>query len=146
MIRPVRFMYKRYSSPNCSSITRSSSIQPFAAAAFALKVGEISDVVETRFGYHIIKVTDGEEAAVTPLEKVKDAIREELKSAKIQGLKDQFCADLRKIATIVYPKGTGTGPTSRPSGQRTRPPKPTQKTASRPASRTTSTQPAQKKE
>jgi peptidyl-prolyl cis-trans isomerase C len=126
--------------------TRQRMVPPFSAAAFALKVGEISDLVETRFGYHIIKVTASEEAAVTPLEQVKDAIRKELKDAKIQDLKDQFCADLRKIATIVYPKRTGTGPTSRPSGQRTRPPKPTPKTASRPTPKPTSTQPAQKKE
>ena len=121
--------------------TRQRMVPPFSAAAFTLKVGEISDIVETRFGYHIIKVTASEEAAVTPLEQVKDAIREELKGAKIQDLKDQLCADLRKTATIVYPKDAGTGPTSRPSGQRTKPPKPTPNMVSRPAPKPTSTQP-----
>jgi peptidyl-prolyl cis-trans isomerase D len=47
---------------------------PFEEAAFALKKGEISDLVLTRFGYHIILVEDIKEAGITPLEKVRDDI------------------------------------------------------------------------
>ena len=49
--------------------------KPFEEAAFALKKGEISDLVQTRFGYHIILVEDIKEAGMTPLENVKGEIR-----------------------------------------------------------------------
>ncbi|MCF8127768.1 MAG: SurA N-terminal domain-containing protein [Deltaproteobacteria bacterium] len=47
---------------------------PFEEAAFALKKGEISGLVLTRFGYHIILVEDIKEAGITPLKKVRDDI------------------------------------------------------------------------
>ena len=47
---------------------------PFEEAAFALKKGEISDLVQTRFGYHIILVEDVKEAGMTPLEQVREDI------------------------------------------------------------------------
>ena len=85
-------------------------VEPFAAAAFALETGEISDIVETRFGYHIIKVTDRKAAVVVPLEQATETIREQLKAKKIGDLKQRHVSDLRKTATITYPKSKTTQP------------------------------------
>jgi peptidyl-prolyl cis-trans isomerase D len=49
-------------------------VKPFEEAAFKLKKGEISDLVRTPFGYHIIKVEDVKEARTKSLEEVKEQI------------------------------------------------------------------------
>ena len=58
-------------------------VEPFAKAAFGLKVGQISDPVKTRFGYHLIKVTDKKETVVATLENSKDKISATLSQQKI---------------------------------------------------------------
>ncbi|HKL49267.1 MAG TPA: SurA N-terminal domain-containing protein [Desulfuromonadales bacterium] len=55
---------------------------PFEEAAFNLPVDEISDLVETRFGYHIIKVTERVEAGVKPLSEVADEVETAAKKEK----------------------------------------------------------------
>ena len=57
-------------------------VPEFANAAFDLKVGQISDVVETNYGYHIIKVTDHRDAKTVPFEKAKSSIIDLLKTQK----------------------------------------------------------------
>jgi parvulin-like peptidyl-prolyl isomerase len=53
-------------------------VKAFEEAAFALKAGGTSDVVTSRFGYHIIKVVKIEEASVTSLEDASDELAKEL--------------------------------------------------------------------
>lgn len=51
-------------------------VEPFAAAAFALKKGGISPVVETKFGYHVIQTTEFRPPRDAPLDDVRDKVTE----------------------------------------------------------------------
>jgi peptidyl-prolyl cis-trans isomerase D len=83
-------------------------IKPFEEAAFKMKKGEVSDLVRTSFGYHIIKVEDVKEARTKSLEEVKGQIlakitktaTSDLAYEKALTLLDQmpYDADLKKYA------------------------------------------------
>ena len=70
-------------------------VPPFAAAAFAMKKGEISSSVETQFGLHLILVTDRKPGTKT-LAQVQDSV----KRAAGQGLWEETIDQLRKTAKI----------------------------------------------
>ncbi|HPD29363.1 MAG TPA: peptidylprolyl isomerase [Phycisphaerae bacterium] len=85
---------------------RTRMVPAFSEAAFAMKVGEISDIVETEFGYHIIKVTGRVEAGETkPFDTVKDQIRTQLEQQKLRTVVDRYKEELKNKAKIVYPPG-----------------------------------------
>jgi len=59
-------------------------VPEFEAAAFDMKVGEVSAPVKTQFGYHIIKVTDRKEASVKSFDEVKGQLSQQLMAMKQQ--------------------------------------------------------------
>jgi len=81
-------------------------VKPFEDAAFGLKEGEISNIVETQFGYHLIKVVDRQEARTVPLDEVKDKIAAHLKSQKENEAIGEYMQKLRQSATIQYASNT----------------------------------------
>jgi peptidyl-prolyl cis-trans isomerase D len=83
---------------------RGRMVPEFEAVAFTLPVGQLSDVVKTQFGFHIIKVTDKKAAEVQPLDAVRPQITEQLKferaQTRVQDLATAIAAELKVPADL----------------------------------------------
>jgi len=84
---------------------RGTWVAPFEKVAFELKVGQVSDIVETQFGYHIIKATDHKDPNVITFDQAKDDIIQMLKQNKQREIAAQYVESLKAEANIVYPPG-----------------------------------------
>jgi peptidyl-prolyl cis-trans isomerase C len=79
---------------------RGQMVGPFEEAAFALAAGQTSELVETRFGYHIIKVVDKQAARTIPLEEVRGRIEEYLREQNREKQTQVFIDALRTKAQV----------------------------------------------
>ena len=78
---------------------------PFEKVAFELEIGQISDIVETSYGYHVIKVTDRKGASLVSFEQARSSIINKLTQKKQSESAKKYIESLKAKATIVYPPG-----------------------------------------
>lgn len=90
--------------------TRDRMVKEFADVAFALKTNEVSDIVTTQFGYHIIKSTGHNAAGERAYSEAKEDIEKYLKNQKAQDVVQEYVEGLRAKAKIeiLLPKPEAT--------------------------------------
>jgi peptidyl-prolyl cis-trans isomerase C len=75
-------------------------VPEFDTVAFSLKTNELSGVITTQFGYHILQVTGRKPPQVMPFDQVKDQLIDYLKQRKGGDVTRTYVADLRKSAKV----------------------------------------------
>jgi len=79
---------------------RGQMVKPIEDAAFALNVGEVSGIIETRVGYHLVKVIDKRPAGTIPYKDVRPMIEKKLKKEKERTEIQSYIESLKKSAKI----------------------------------------------
>ncbi|HWS18258.1 MAG TPA: peptidyl-prolyl cis-trans isomerase, partial [Candidatus Elarobacter sp.] len=79
-------------------VEKNQTVPEFEKAAFSQSKGQISDPVQTSFGFHIIQTEDKEDAHLKPLAEVKPGIEESIKQEKIKAAMTQASTDAESIA------------------------------------------------
>ena len=80
--------------------TKGQMVKPFEDTAFSLEPGIVSDIVETRFGYHLIKVIEKQKAGLFSLDEVKEDLKQYLTESRIQKDIRDYVKTLREKAKV----------------------------------------------
>ncbi len=84
---------------------RGRMVPPFEKAAFALKVGELSQPVRTQFGWHLIQLHERSEPVLTPFEEVREQVIEYLQERRKDKVFEEFLDGLKEKAEITEVSG-----------------------------------------
>ena len=79
---------------------RGQMVKPFEDAAFSLETGKLSDIVETRFGYHLIKVFEKNPETIGEYSAVKDRLKQSLEQREVQKQMEVYVEGLKNKAKI----------------------------------------------
>lgn len=82
------------------AVARGRTVKPFEDALFALEPGGLSDVVQTGFGYHVIRMDSRTPARTQPLDEVREPIRKRLQAERRAALARDIVAGLKTAARI----------------------------------------------
>lgn len=80
-------------------MVRGAMVKPFEDAVFALEKGQISPLVETEYGYHIIQLTDIRVPAVEPFEAVRAKLEDEI---RLQQAQRKYAEAAEDFSNFVY--------------------------------------------
>lgn len=89
-------------------ISKGKTVKPFEDVAFSLKPGDVSGVVETQFGYHILKVAEKKESSMQSFESVRERISQMLMQERVKSDVMSFIEKAMKEKNVViYPEVLG---------------------------------------
>jgi peptidyl-prolyl cis-trans isomerase C len=99
---------KEYSEDKASSakggdlgyFSRGQMVKPFEDAAFGMQPNEVSKIIETQFGYHLIKVYDKKPEKILAYAEVKDLLTDRMRQEKTEQEAAKYIAELKKDAKI----------------------------------------------
>ena len=80
--------------------SRGMMVKEFDEAAFSMKVGELSDIVKTQFGYHVIYKNDAQPESIPDFSEVRERVKDLLRHQRRGEALAAYVAELREKASV----------------------------------------------